>query len=153
MSLLPWWLKLIIVTGLMVAVGFAINRLDASRQQIGYDRAMSEVTVRENESLRFLLAETERLNNQLAEAQLNAKEREVANQVLADRINALSGKLRNTQRSVELSAATATVDALRKAVAALNALFGECRERYDQMGRNAAGHSSDVVTLEQAWPK
>ena len=150
---IPWWLKLIIVAILIAALGFAINRLDASRQQIGYDRAMSEVTARENESLKFLLAETERLNNQLAEAQRNAKEREAANQVLANRIDALSGKLRNNQRSIELSAATATIDALRKAVTTLNSLFGECRERYEQMGRYAAGHSSDVITLEEAWAK
>lgn len=153
MSLIPWWIKAIIIAVVVAGIGLAMNRLDASRQQIGYDRAMAEVTAKENESLKFLLAETERLNDQVAEAQRNAKEREAANQVLTDRVNALSSKLRNTQRSIDLSIATATADALRKATSAFNTLFGECRERYEQMGRNAAGHSSDVVTLEQAWPK
>ena len=153
MSLIPWWIKAIMVAVVVAGIGLALNRLDASRQQVGYDRAMAEVTGKENESLKFLLAETERLNKQVAEAQRNAQEREAANQVLTDRVNALTGKLRNTQRSIDASIATATADALRQATTTFNTIFGECRERYEQMGRNATGHSSDVVTLEQAWPK
>ena len=148
-----WLIKLGIGLAVLTVLGFAVNWLDNSRQQIGYDRAMAEVTKRENESLKFALAEMERLNNQVAEAQKHAKEREAENQALTDRIGDLSGKLRNTQRSINTLVSTATADALSKATSAFNALFGECRERYDQMGRNAAGHSSDIITLEEAWPK
>lgn len=153
MSLIPWWIKAIIIAVIVAALGIAINRFDQSRQQLGYDRAMAEVTQRENESLKFALSEIERLNKQVAEAQQHANQRDKEIQAATDRINAITSKLRNTQRSIDVSIATATADALRKATAAFNTLFGECQERYEQMGRYAAGHSSDVITLEEAWPK
>ena len=153
MTLLPWWAKILIIGFLAAAVSYGVHLVDLSRQEIGYNRAIAEVTKQENESLKFALAEITRLNNQVVEAQNAAREREAANKVLSDRINTVSSKLRDTQRSLEVSIASATADALRKATSAFNTLFGECRERYDQMGRNAAGHSSDVITLEQAWPK
>ena len=153
MTLLPWWAKILIIGFLVAAAGYGVHLVDLSRQEIGYNRAIAEVTKQENESLKFALAEITRLNNQVAEAQNAAREREAANKVLSDRINTVSGKLRNAQRSIDVSIATATADALRKATVAFNALFAECRGKYEEMGRAAAGHSSDVITLEQAWPK
>ena len=146
-------IKAIIVAVAVAMLGLAVNQLDKSRQQIGYNRAMAEVTKQENESLKFALAEITRLNNQVVEAQNAAKERELEAQKYRTRINVLDGKLRDTQRSIEMSVASATADALRKATAAFNTLFEECRGQYIQMGNVAEGHSSDVVTLEQAWPK
>jgi len=153
MSLIPWWIKGIIVAAILAAVVYGVHLLDASRQKIGYDRAMAEVTQRENESLKFALAEITRLNNQVMEATNAAKERELEAQKYRDRILALDGKLLNTQRSIDLSISNATSDALRNATSAFNTLLAECRGKYEEMGRAAAGHSSDVITLEQAWPK
>jgi len=153
MSLLPWWIKAIIISVAIVAIGYAVHLLDSSRQQIGYDRAMAEVTVKENESLKLALAEIARLNNQVTEAQNAAKERELEAQKYRDRIVVLDGKLRNTQHTIDLSLANATAEALRSATSAFNSIFAECRGKYEEMGRAAHGHSSDVITLEQAWPK
>ena len=153
MSVLPLWLKAIIIACCVGALLYGVHLLDASRQKIGYNQAIAEVTKKENESLKFALAEITRLNNQVAEAQNAAREREAANKVLSDRINTVSGKLRDTQRSLEVSIASATADALRGATSAFNSLFAECRGKYEEMGRAAHGHSSDVITLEQAWPK
>ena len=136
MSLVPWWAKVLITTAALVLLGYGVHLLDVSRQEIGYNRAMAEVTKQENESLKFALAEITRLNNQVVEAQNAAKERELEAQKYRTRISVLDGKLRDTQRSIEMSVASATADALRKATSAFNTLFGECRERYDQMGRN-----------------
>ena len=153
MSLLPFWVKGIIVAAVLAAVGYGVHLLDSSRQQIGYNRAMSEVTQKENESLKFALAEIIRLNNQVTEAQNAARERELEAQKYRDRIVVLDNKLRNTKHTIDLSLANATTDALRSATSAFNSLFAECRGKYEEMGRAAAGHSSDVITLEQAWPK
>jgi len=153
MSLLPGWIKVIIIAVAIAAIGYAVRLLDSSRQQIGYDRAMAEVTVKENESLKLVLAEIVRLNNQVTEARNAAKERELEAQKYRDRIVILDGKLRNAQHSIDLSIASATADALRSATTAFNALFAECRGKYEAMGRAAYGHSSDVITLEQGWPK
>lgn len=153
MSLIPWWVKVLIAVAIVAFLGYAVHLLDVSRQEIGYNRAMAEVTKQENESLKFAITEITRLNNQVVEAQNAAKERELEAQKYRTRINVLDGKLRDTQRSIEVSIATATADALRKATTAFNVLFEECRGQYIQMGNVAEGHSSDVVTLEQAWPK
>lgn len=153
MSLLPLWLKAIMIAVVVAAIAYAVHLLDVSRQQVGYDRAMTEVTKKENESLKLALAEITRLNNQVMEATNAAKERELEAQKYRDRIVVLDGKLRNAQRSIDLSLANATADALRSATSAFNSLFAECRGKYEEMGRAAAGHSSDVITLEQAWPK
>ena len=152
MSLLPFWVKGIIVAAVLAAVGYGVHLLDSSRQQIGYNRAMSEVTQKENESLKFALAEIIRLNNQVTEAQNAARERELEAQKYRDRIVVLDNKLRNTKHTIDLSLANATTDALRSATSAFNSLFAECRGKYEEMGRAAHGHSSDVITLEQAWP-
>ena len=153
MSLIPWWVKVLIAVAIVAFLGYAVHLLDVSRQEIGYNRAMAEVTKQENESLKFAITEITRLNNQVVEAQNAAKERELEAQKYRTRINVLDGKLRDTQRSIEVSIANATADALRKATTAFNALFEECRGQYIQMGNVAEGHSSDVVKLEQAWPK
>ena len=153
MSVLPWWLKAIIIAAVLAAIGYGLHLVDQSRQQIGYDRAMSEVTQKENESLKLALSEITRLNNQVTEAQNASKERELEAQKYRDRIVVLDGKLRNSQRSIDMSLADATTEALRSATSAFNSLFAECSGKYEEMGRAAAGHSSDVITLEQAWPK
>ena len=153
MNLVPWWVKTLIAAAAFALLGYGVHLLDVSRQEIGYNRAISEVTKQENESLKFALAEITRLNNQVAEAQNAAKERELEAQKYRTRISTLDSRLRDTQRSIEMSVASATAEALRKATAAFNTLFEECRGQYIQMGNVAEGHSSDVVTLEQAWPK
>ena len=153
MSVLPLWLKAIIIACCVGALLYGVHLLDTSRQKIGYNQAIAEVTKKENESLKFALAEITRLNNQVMEATDAAKERELEAQKYRDRIVVLDGKLRNAQRSIDLSLANATADALRSATSAFNSLFAECRGKYEEMGRAAHGHSSDVITLEQAWPK
>ena len=153
MTLLPWWVKVLIIAGAVMLISYGVHLLDASRQKIGYNQAMAEVTQKENESLKFALAEITRLNDQVTKAQNAAQERELEAQKYRDRIVVLDGKLRNAQRSIDLSLANATADALRSATLAFNSLFAECRGKYEEMGRAAAGHSSDVITLEQAWPK
>ena len=153
MSLLPLWLKAIMIAVVVAAIAYAVHLLDVSRQQVGYDRAMTEVTKKENESLKLALAEITRLNNQVTEAQNAAKERELEAQKYRDRIVVLDNKLRNTKHTIDLSLANATTDALRSATSAFNSLFAECRGKYEEMGHAAHGHSSDVITLEQAWPK
>lgn len=155
MSVLPLWLKAIIIACCVGALLYGVHLLDASRQKIGYNQAIAEVTKKENESLKFALAEITRLNNQVMEATNAAKERELEAQKYRDRIIVLDNKLRNTKHTIDLSLAnaTTTTDALRSATSAFNSLFAECRGKYEEMGHAAHGHSSDVITLEQAWPR
>lgn len=56
----------------------------------------------------------------------------------------------DTQRMHMLDAARS---ALLEYASAANLVFGECSRRLEEMGRAAQGHSSDVRTLTEAWPK
>ena len=44
MSLIPLWAKALIVAALLAACAWAIHRLDVSRQEIGYQRAIHKKT-------------------------------------------------------------------------------------------------------------
>jgi hypothetical protein len=46
-----------------------------------------------------------------------------------------------------------SLDACRQHAATLEAVFAECRGRYEAVGRDAAGHASDSLMLQEAWPK
>ena len=127
-----------------------MNAFLSYEQQIGYDRRTAEYTQQENADLKAAMQETIRLNKIVEAAQNEAKERDKQMSEANARIASLSGKLRNTQRSIDTLVSNATTDALRKATTTFNALFEDCRGAYEEMGRAAAGHSSDVVTLEQA---
>ena len=148
----PFWVKPAIILVLLAVIAFGLNRLLDHEQQLGYDKAMAEVTKKENESLKFALAEITRLNQKVEDAQNAAKEREAESQKYLTRIGVLDSKLRDSQRTIGDAAATASTDALRKAIPAFNTLFADCRGKFEAMGRAASEHYSDVVTLEQAWP-
>lgn len=153
MELTSLGIRVIIASVITIIVAIAIHQLDSSRQQLGYDRAVAEYTKKENESLKFALSEIERLNNQVAEAVKHADERDKELQAANTRVATISSKLRNTQLSIDAAIATATTEALRQAATSFNSLYGDCRARYESMGRAAEGHLNDVITLDEAWPK
>lgn len=142
--------KIIAGLALVALIGFGVNWFLNYEQQIGYDRRTAEYVVQENADLKAAMQETIRLNKIVETAQNEAKERDKQMAESSSRIATLSSQLRNSQRSIDTLVSTATTDALRKAATAFNALFEDCRGAYEAMGRAAAGHSSDVVTLEQA---
>lgn len=145
-------LKVIGVVLLIGAFGFGVNRLDQSRQEIGYQRAVAEYKAKEAEDLKIAMAETKRLNAKVQEAQNEADKREATNRVLVARVNDLAGRLRHADDNLNAIVSRASREALVKATTAYAALFAECRGAYAEMGAAAAGHQSDVATLIAAWP-
>lgn len=145
-------LKVVGVAVLLAALGFGVNRLDHSRQEIGYQRAVAEYKAKEAEDLKVAMAETKRLNAKVQEAQNEAEKREAANLDLVKRVNVLAGRLRHADENLNALVSRATREALAKATTAYAALFAECRDEYAEMGAAAAGHQSDVATLITAWP-
>lgn len=145
-------LKVVCVAVLLAALGFGVNRLDHSRQEIGYQRAVAEYKAKEAEDLKVAMAETKRLNAKVQEAQNEAEKREAANLDLVKRVNVLAGRLRHADENLNALVSRATHTALAEATTAYAALFAECRDEYAEMGEAAAGHQSDVATLITAWP-
>ncbi len=46
----------------------------------------------------------------------------------------------------------ASVASIRRYTATLQRVFGECSRSYEALASRAAGHASDALKLEQAWP-
>jgi hypothetical protein len=45
-----------------------------------------------------------------------------------------------------------SLDACRLHAATLDAVFGQCAQRLEEVARDAAGHASDSLKLQQSWP-
>ena len=146
-------LKVLAVLAVVAALAWAWTSFIDHQQDIGYQRAVAEYKAEEVKALKAALEETARFKDKATEAQNNASKREQENQILSGRIVVLNDRLRQRDAvfSVQLSGATA--EAVRNAASAYQALFAECRGLYAEMGSAAAGHFSDVVKLEEAWPK
>ena len=147
------WIKALIIAAIVAASVIAYNAFTKHHQEIGYQRAVAEFREQENKDLKAAMAETIRLNGKIQEAEDAAKLREAERNTLNARIDSLNGQLRDTKSSINRLVSSASADALRKATATFNELFAECRDAYAEMGRAAEGHSSDVRTLTDAWPR
>lgn len=77
----------------------------------------------------------------------------------AQRLALASADLRTAadslQRDLDATRArlsTAACEAVRARAATLDRVFGECKARYGAMAERAAGHASDALMFDQAWP-
>ena len=94
----------------------------------------------------------QRRQDRANEAAVLATKRERSIVADAARVRIAADRLRDTLDAVERASAESS-DAASKSVAALRAVFDSCRAEYERMGREAAGHASDSLTYQQAWPK
>lgn len=146
-----WWIKLALAAAAVAAILFGISMFLDYEQGIGYDRRTAEYTAQENKDLKAAVAETIRLNNVIKEASDAAKIREAEYAKLAATNAALLGKLRTTTANIDALVSSATAAALRDATRAYGRLFTECRAAFEEMGRAATGHRSDVKKLTDSW--
>ena len=146
-----WWLKPLLILIAVAAILFGINMFLDYEQGIGYDRRTAEYVVQENQDLKNALAETIRLNKVIEEASDAAKIREAEMAKLAASNATLLGKLRDTDSRINALVSNATAEALRNATRAYGRLFDECRAAFEEMGRAASGHRSDVKKLSDSW--
>jgi hypothetical protein len=61
--------------------------------------------------------------------------------------------LDSTLKTILARSSTDSVETNRKYTAALGAILGACKEEYRSVGKEAAGHASDSLKYQQAWPK
>lgn len=146
-------LKAIAAAVMVAALLWAYNSFVEHQQDIGYQRAVAEYKAEEAKALKAALEETARLKDKVTEAQNNANKREQENQILSGRIVTLNNRLRQRDAVFSGQLSSASADAVKNAAGAYAALFAECRGNYAEMGSAAAGHFSDVVKLEESWPK
>lgn len=96
--------------------------------------------------------ERKRSENVIA-AQNTARVRDVALRRDADLARAESDGLRDDLATVRRQLPSLAIDAVRQYADAASVVFDQCSRRYQEVAGNASGHTSDVKTLEDAWPK
>jgi hypothetical protein len=153
MTLIPLWAKAMIVLALLAAVMFAVHRLDLSRQEIGYQKAVAEYNVKLIEAQTAATAKTKELTDKLETAQNEATKRQNADAARIATLTATAGGLRNTVATLRNSLSTASLDACRTTASALAVVFGECQSEVERLGQAAQGHFNDSLMYQEAWPK
>lgn len=87
------------------------------------------------------------------DALTEANTRALANKAAADRLAAVNRGLRNDLADQRRDLSTGSLDAVRKYAATANAVFGECSAEVERLAGEAAGHASDSLMYQRAWPK
>ena len=73
-------------------------------------------------------------------------------QAAADRARRERDGMRKQLSDAEQLLADASPGALIEYASTLNSLFGQCVERYTELGFKADGHAADAATCRAAWP-
>ena len=149
----PTIIKALLIAAVAVALGFAWNGFIKHEQNIGYQKAVAEYTVKLLEAKEKADKREQELTTQVQEAQANGLKREETIRTLAAAVGKSSDSLRNTANAIRLGLPHATVEAARTAADAFATVFTDCQRRYADVAAKADGHASDVRTLEEAWPQ
>ena len=153
MSLIPLWAKALIIAALLAACAWAIHRLDVSRQEIGYQRAVGEYNVK------LIAAQADARAQEAAWQAKQKSEQEKTNDAINKRDAAYAGAvstivgLRDTISNIGNGLSTITASACSARIAALSAVSNECFEQLAEMGRAAQGQFIDAVACRESWPE
>lgn len=153
-----------ITAALMLALALVVGLLVGFFQESRLGAQLAEVRLESSQYRAEVLAEkasaAERVRK--VEGDFNAKANQAAG-VARDRERADAQRLaalrsdRERMRAERDEAlarfAEATTEAQAEYVATLDAVFGECSERYEAMAGAAAGHSVDAQELWDRWPE
>lgn len=153
MTIIPLWLKAMILAAIVAASVFAIHRLDVSRQKIGYDRAVAEY------AQKLISAQNDARAQEKAWQVQQIKEREKTNELLNARdrqyqsaVNTIGG-LRNTIANIGNGLSTITATACSARIQALSAVSNECADALAEMAGHAEGQRIDALACRESWPK
>lgn len=146
-------IEAIAISALIIGIGIGIHMFLSYEQNIGYQKAVAEYTIKENIALKAAAEKTAALTKQLAEANQHAQALEQTIKTLSAATSAVSGSLRDTVNNISRGVSTASIDALRQSTAALATIFNDCQDRYRGMAEKADRHANDVKTLTEAWPR
>ena len=146
-------IEVVVIGALFLGIAYEGHRFLIHEQEIGYQRAVAEYTVKLAAAEKAAHEKDIANAKQIQDAQNAATVRDNTIRALASAASASSNSLRDTISSISRGVPAATLDALRQSTVTLAAILGECQGRYQRMAETADRHSSDVKTLQDAWPK
>lgn len=89
----------------------------------------------------------------LSDAQQAARKRENLLHSQLATLRVASDSLRNDLSTNRGQLPSASCDSVRKHAATLTTVFEQCSGRLEPLARDAQGHASDSLMLQQSWPK
>lgn len=119
----------------------------------GYDQAQSEYQVKALAASEAARIKEREMRDQINEAEKLARQREAAIRADADGVRTERDRLRQQLATSRTRLSTATADAVREYADTLDDVLQQCSAQLERVARAADGHASDVLTLQQAWPK
>ena len=149
----PFLIKAIAVSVGVALIGFAVHRLDMSRQEIGYQRAKAEYNVK------LLAAQADARAQEVAWQAKQKQEQEKTNEQLLARDAAYAALSRTTDglRSAATNYGNGlpddTLSACRARAATLADVFGECTGILRSVAKAADGQFIDAVSCRESWPE
>lgn len=145
--------KWLLYGGLALALVLGAWRLDVSRQQIGYDRAVAEYTALSLKAEQAARAKEQSLQAQIVKANDEAKIRETKLAASAAATRRVADGLRNDLAAARRDIASASRAAVNKYAETASAVLAECTREYEEVAGAASGIASDTLTLLEAWPR
>ena len=146
-------LDFLVIAALVAAAAFGVHKYNTFQQDIGSARKQAEwdrqalVDARATAELKAQYQKEK--DDALAQA---AKNTQAANAAAAVATQS-SRVLDSTVKALLAASASGDVSANRKYTAALAEVFGDCKDRYRALGREAQGHADDSLMFQQAAPK
>lgn len=142
----------LLLGALVAGAAYAVRQHDLGQQAIGEARVQALWDAAELVAMQQA-RETEHAlqkgkDDALRQAQTNKRLAAAAAIAAADAARLLD----STVEAVLARSAADSLAANRKYTAAFAEVFGDCRARYQALGREAQGHADDSLMLQQAWP-
>lgn len=153
MLIVPLWIKALIVTAVLAAATFYVNRYLSSVEQRGYDRAVVEYQEKTIKAQNDAIIESNRRMQLVEDAIKGRNDREKSIRAVADAAGVAVGGLRNELDAARTGMSTADAATLRHAATTYSLVFGECVGRYTGLAEKATRHVSDIQTLMEAGAK
>ena len=146
-------LDFLVVAALVAAAAFGVHKYNTYQQDIGEARVQAQW---DRQKLADALAATalkaqyqKEKDDAIAQ---NIKDAQTANNLAAAAAKS-SGVLGNTITALLAASAAGDLSANRRYTAALAEVFGDCKDKYRELGREAQGHADDSLMLQHAAPK
>lgn len=157
-------IALLAALALVLVLWAGVSRFEAQAVARGHASGAREVQGKWDAA-----KDLQRQSDDIARAAREAKDRETAEQqekarhaqvqreqglrAAADRLRAERDSLRDELADARQQLPTASCSSVREHAATLNAVFGACTAAFEGMAGAAAGHASDSLMYQQAWPR
>lgn len=142
----------LVIAILVGAAAFGIHKYNTYQQDIGASRVQAEwdktvSAAKEAQRLREIQFQKEK-DDALAQA---AKNTQAANTAAAAAVQS-SRVLDNTIQTILARSGADSLEANRRYTSTLAEVFGDCKNKYRELGREAQGHADDSLMFDRGWP-